>query len=107
MTQPTEDQDTKEELTESIFEINYLKELGLFEMAWSQCARGSEERMKFFSVRLVPENFQKMSYDMLRMVKEFNLMQAQQYEQNQKETENQKAIEDLQQQKPVEGTCEN
>lgn len=80
MTQPNEDQTPNDEMHESFFEVSYLKEEGLFEMSWSQCSRGTDERIKFFSVRLAPENFQKMSYDMLRMVKEFNLMQIHEYE---------------------------
>lgn len=83
------DEDCKEckKEKESFFEMKYLKDEGFFELAWFDSVDGEEEKHKYFSVRLLPETFQQMSYDMLRMVKDYNLMQAQKYQEKENERE--------------------
>ena len=70
-----------QEMSESFFEMKYLSEIGLFELAWyDRPNEEDKESRKYFSVRLLPETFQQMSSDMLKMVKDFNLKQALEYQ---------------------------
>lgn len=75
-------------MQESFFEMKYLENEGLFELAWYDRIDGEDDKHKYFSVKLLPETFQQMSYDMLRMVKDFNLKQAIKHQ----EKENERAI---------------
>lgn len=77
--------DNNQDFTESFFQMTFLKEEGLFELAWFDTAEEGTEKKKYFSVRLLPETFQRMSYDMLRMVKDYNLMQAQAFQEKENE----------------------
>lgn len=70
-------------MQDSRFEMKYLEEESLFEMAWYDKKEEEEEQQRFFSVRFTPETFEQMSYDMLRMVKDFNLKQALEHQKKQ------------------------
>lgn len=74
-------EDPKEELNETYFQMQFLKEEGLFELAWFDRADETDaQSRKYFSVKLLPATFQQMTYDMVRMSKDFNLMQAKEFE---------------------------
>ena len=69
-----------EEYAESFFQMRYLEEEGLFELAWFDRKEEDKEERKYFSVRLLPHRFEEMSAEMVRMVKNYNLMQALKYQ---------------------------
>ncbi len=74
-----------QERDECFFQMRYLEEEGIFELAWFDRKEEDREERKYFSVRLLPHSFEEMSAEMVRMVKNYNLMQALKYQEKQDE----------------------
>lgn len=66
--------------------VGYDKPSGMFIMTWLEASDdGKETEQKIFELTLLPETFQKLTADMLKVVKDFNLMQAQEFEEKENE----------------------
>lgn len=73
-------------LPNAYLRVNYDKPSGMFILTWLEASEeGSETEQKIFELTLLPETFQKLTADMVKIVKDFNLMQAKEFEEKENE----------------------
>ncbi len=81
-------------LPNAYMKVIYNNESGMFILTWLEASEdGNETEQKIFELTLLPETFQKLTADMLKVVKDFNLMQAREFEE--KEDERRRAETEL------------